>query len=139
MNAPGEALYQFMLIPHTSKPGPNYQLSNKTVYKSKCSLGQVHEKIYIYILHICINMNVNIIYPYSCLHAQSHPTLCDLIDDSPPGSSVHGIFQAIILEWVAISFSNIYLYTHTIFLNLCYNSQYVIEYMFHRDNFSAVI
>lgn len=46
LNAPGEALYQFMLIPHTSKPGPNYQLSNKTVYKSKCSLGQVHE-IYI--------------------------------------------------------------------------------------------
>ena len=58
---------------------------------------------------------------------------------SSPGSSVHGIFQAIILEWVAISFYNIYLYTHTIFLNLCYNSQYVIEYVFHRDNFYVVI
>ena len=33
------------------------------------------------------------------------PTLCDPIDGSPPGSSVHGILQAIILEWVAISFS----------------------------------
>ena len=36
---------------------------------------------------------------------QSCPTLCDLMDYSPPGSSVHGILQARILEWVAISFS----------------------------------
>ena len=42
------------------------------------------------------------------LHAQSpqlHLTLCDLMDYSPLGSSVHGILQAGILEWVAISFS----------------------------------
>ena len=38
---------------------------------------------------------------------QSCPTLCDPIDCSPPGSSVPGILQARILEWVAIiSFSN---------------------------------
>ena len=37
--------------------------------------------------------------------AQSCPTLCDPMDCSLPGSSVHGIFQAGILEWVAISFS----------------------------------
>ena len=36
---------------------------------------------------------------------QSCPTLCDPMDCSPPGSSVHGILQARILEWVAISFS----------------------------------
>ena len=36
---------------------------------------------------------------------QSCPTLCDPIYCSPAGSSVHGIFQARILEWVAISFS----------------------------------
>ena len=36
--------------------------------------------------------------------AQSCPTLCDLMDCSLPGSSVHGIFQARVLEWVAISF-----------------------------------
>ena len=36
--------------------------------------------------------------------AQSSPTLCD--DCSLPGSSVHGIFQATVLEWVAISFSS---------------------------------
>ena len=43
-----------------------------------------------------------------CLHgmcAQSCPTLCKLMDYSLPGSSVHEIFQAWILEWVAISFS----------------------------------
>ena len=37
---------------------------------------------------------------------QSCPILCDPIDGSPPGSSVPGILQARILEWVAISFSN---------------------------------
>ena len=36
---------------------------------------------------------------------QSCPTLCDLVDCSLPGSSVHEILQARILEWVAISFS----------------------------------
>ena len=36
---------------------------------------------------------------------QSCATLCDLIDGSPPGSSVPGILQARTLEWVAISFS----------------------------------
>ena len=35
--------------------------------------------------------------------AQSCPTLCNPMDCSLPGSSVHGIFQARILEWVAIS------------------------------------
>ena len=33
------------------------------------------------------------------------PTLCDPMDCSLPGSSIHGTFQARILEWVAISFS----------------------------------
>ena len=37
--------------------------------------------------------------------AQSCPTLCDLMDCSPPGSSAHGILQARILEWIAIFFS----------------------------------
>ena len=37
---------------------------------------------------------------------QSCPTLCDPIDGSPLGSSVPGILQARILEWVAISLSN---------------------------------
>ena len=39
------------------------------------------------------------------LITQLCPTLCDPVDCSPPGSSVHGIFWARIPEWVAISFS----------------------------------
>ena len=38
--------------------------------------------------------------------AQSCPTLSDPMDCSPPGSSVHGIFQARVLEWGAIAFSD---------------------------------
>ena len=40
-----------------------------------------------------------------CLVAQLCPTLCDPMDCSPPCSSVHGILQARILEWVAMPFS----------------------------------
>ena len=39
--------------------------------------------------------------------AQSCPTLSDPMDCSPPCSSVHGIFQAGVLEWVAIAFSHL--------------------------------
>ena len=39
------------------------------------------------------------------MYSQSCPTLCDHMDCSPSGSSIHGIFQARILEWVAISSS----------------------------------
>ena len=40
-----------------------------------------------------------------CVCAQSGPTLCTTMDYSIPGSSVHGILQARILEWAAISSS----------------------------------
>ena len=41
----------------------------------------------------------------ACLCTQLHQTLCDPMDCSPPGSSVHSIFQARILDQIAISFS----------------------------------
>ena len=44
-------------------------------------------------------------YDCCCLVAQSCPTLCDPVDCSLPGSSVHGISQVRMLEWVAICFS----------------------------------
>ena len=46
--------------------------------------------------------------PPSCTHAQS----CDPMHYSLPGSSVHGLFQTRILEWVAISFSKTYFTPH---------------------------
>ena len=42
---------------------------------------------------------------FRCVCAQSCLTLCDPTDCSPPSSSVHGILQATILEWVATPFS----------------------------------
>ena len=43
--------------------------------------------------------------------AQSCPTLSDPMDCSPPGSSIHGIFQAGVLEWAVISFSKRFMLT----------------------------
>ena len=42
---------------------------------------------------------------HACSAAQSHPTLCDPMDCSPPGFSVHGIVQVSILEGATISYS----------------------------------
>ena len=52
---------------------------------------------------------------------QPCPTLCDPIDGSLPGSSVPGILQARILEWIAISFSNACMHAKSIqsWLTLC--------------------
>ena len=68
--------------------------------------------IYFYIVHnmLCIltdyeKATVNLICKMKVLVAQLFLTLFDPMDCSPPGSSVHGISQARILEWVAIPFS----------------------------------
>ena len=66
-------------------------------------------------IYICVYIYIYThiyIYMYSESEvAQSCPTLCDSMDCSLPGSSIHGILQARVLEWVAISFS-IYMYIH---------------------------
>ena len=62
------------------------------------------------------NTGVGCHFPLQCMKvksesevAQSCPTLRDLMDCSLPSSSVHGIFQARVLEWVAIAFSSVFL------------------------------
>ena len=56
-------------------------------------------------LQISSNIDNITSFPHcAVLSHQSCPTLCNPMDCSPPGSSVHGILQARILEWVAISF-----------------------------------
>ena len=50
-----------------------------------------------FVFYICDSNSSSVV-------AQSCPTLCNLMDCSPPGSSVHEILQARILEWVAIPF-----------------------------------
>ena len=55
---------------------------------------------------VCVHARARVC-AWACVHsaAQSCPALCDPMDCNLPGSSVHGIFQARILEWVTISFS----------------------------------
>ena len=59
--------------------------------------------------------------------AQSCPTLGDPMDCSPPGSSVHGIFQARVLEWGAIAFSHSTIYGRS---NLLKNKLYQVNIVF---------
>ena len=56
---------------------------------------------------------------------QSCPTLCDPMDCSPPGSSVHGIFQARVLEWSATAFSLIVMRISKYLFLFCPFSKYV--------------
>ena len=52
-------------------------------------------------------MNVKVLVAKSC------PTLCDPMDYSPPGSSIHGIVQARVREWGAIAYSGYHLYVES--------------------------
>ena len=54
--------------------------------------------------------------PLSC------PTLCDPMDCSPPGSSVHGILQARTLEWVAISWTSVSSFFPSLCVQSCWTS-----------------
>ena len=75
----------------------------------------IHVQIYVYYMYtqtyiLYTRYNVLYIHIHICILkwseiAQSCPTLCDPMDCSLPVSSVHGIFQAIVLAWIAISFS----------------------------------
>ena len=56
-------------------------------------------------IHSCVYPSVQVESESESEVAQSYPTLCDPVDCSPPGSSIHGILQARVLERVAISFS----------------------------------
>ena len=60
---------------------------------------------YILIIKFGLNCVKSTILNDACLPGQSCPTLCDLKNCSPPGSSIHGNLQAKILEWFAISYS----------------------------------
>ena len=57
-------------------------------------VGERGDKLIIVCVRVCV-----------CVHAQLYLTLCDPMNGSLQVSSVHGIFQARMLEWVAISYS----------------------------------
>ena len=56
---------------------------------------------------------------------QSCPTPSDPMDYSLPGSSIHGIFQARVLEWVAIAFSVLYLQYTVVHCNFSVSTKMV--------------
>ena len=70
-----------------------------------CSLLDTHNSAFKLQMIDSISFVLNKWLEMVCCCAQSHSTLWDPKDRSPSGSSVHGISQARILEWVAISFS----------------------------------
>ena len=82
----------------------------------KPSLSQVYKAAFFFLLIVKIFSQVDFLTILQLLFssevAQSCLTLCDPMDCSLPGSSIHGILQARVLEWVAISFSNCYLMMH---------------------------
>ena len=65
-------------------------------------------KFVIICYHINTRLPQNLAAAAAAKSLQSCPTLCDPIDGSSPGSPVPGILQARTLEWVAISFSNVW-------------------------------
>ena len=90
----------------TSKSMPSFQ------YKNKAPAIFPWIKISLPILCVCVCVCVCVcmcvcvyvcVCVCVCVYAQLCPALCKPTDCSPPGSSVHGILQARILEWVAVS------------------------------------
>ena len=79
----------------------------KTVFeKETCNI--IYTLVYCSpVLHSfsCLSLYSHCILWIVCVCTQSCPSLCDAMDCSLPGSSVHGILQARILEWVVIPFS----------------------------------
>ena len=72
-----------------------------------CIMHYIYFRIWHWEILVLLHGTGKLLYFLSAyvLVIQLCPTLCNLMDCSPTGSSDHGIFQARILEWVAISFS----------------------------------
>ena len=83
----------------------------KSGFNECLSLESILEQLNAVILHIFhilyyINFTLGTLYSLGYFMLMlSHVRLCDPMECSSPGSSVHGIFQSRILEWVAISYS----------------------------------
>jgi len=61
------------------------------------------QKSWCILSHFICNRTYRYICMHVCMHARSLQSCCDPMDCNPPGSSVYGILQARILEWVAMS------------------------------------
>ena len=82
-----------------------YCIHPKNMYNTYIKIWPSFSAFYLnWVTTICSQFH-QFIYPKRKVKVSSSVTLWDPMDYSPPGSSVHGILQARILEWVAISFS----------------------------------
>ena len=92
---------------------------------------EAHVHVYVH-LYVCVYIHV-FVYIYEREVTQSCLTLSDPMDCSLLGSSVHGIFQARVLDWGAIDFSiYIYIYTYThIYVYIFF--QVLFDYRFLED------
>ena len=68
-------------------------------------LGSCNSSLCVLCIECCLTAALASTHCCYVLISKSCPTLCDCMDCSPPGSSIHGILQARILGWVAIPFS----------------------------------
>ena len=100
-----------MILPCEHFLDASYNLNKQQVTLSPVSIYTVHLKtpsnpgVSFPILFLLLILREKWVYWASAvLSHQSCLTLCDPLDSNPPGSSVHGIFQARILEWLTISF-----------------------------------
>ena len=120
---PGKSSDIISFLLHFSLDSIQYIVSFYGVHSSHCFLYSFHSLFvpligyfqlillltywfffcfFIFLGQVCWNSSVYSLY---CVHAKSPPscvTLCDPMDCSPQGSSVHGIHQARLLEWVAM-------------------------------------
>ena len=90
---------------------------------------RVHMYMYIHTL-ICKHLNIHA----AVAAAKSHqlcPTLCDPMDCSLPDSSVHGVFQARVLEWGAIAFSQVTIIV-CIYINTKFFKDKSVFHTFHE-------
>ena len=98
-----ESVSPVLAADSTAEPPGKPCHSFKSIFS--CVLQKSYLIIYILFKCICCYACVLLACYVPAKSLQSYPTLCDPMDCSPPGSSVHGILQARILEWVAMSSS----------------------------------
>ena len=91
-------------IPWTEEPGGLQSMGPQRV-RHDLATSLSFLSFFSVIVHIGSDAEGNCMPIAASKSLQSCPTLCNPMDDSPPGSSVHGILQARILEWVAVPFS----------------------------------
>ena len=92
--------YQLQLVYQTVEHRPVRNLQHEISLTTSDTLNQSQPLLHITQIYFCVSTVFLPFLKWKVKVPQSCPTICDPVDCSLPGSSVHGIFQAWILEWV---------------------------------------